>query len=428
MQFNNIKMKKYIIYKINITNLIIFVLFYFININNSLSIELINNNKYNSNLKYIQPNNIFSNDLNFNTQFEDYNFNIKFEENINEKIDSNLENQNLGQDTNQISNNINNGNNNTSDKITEFKRFSQEDFKYGNTPKFTITGNLPYEETHLNLLNTGLVFGGVTTLFVLQHIAQANTIWKNKSDFKILEDGSYAIYADKPGHVIGTYLASYAMTEALMTSGVDWESSVVTGGLLGFAYNTYVEVLDGYGANFGFSPTDMYANAFGAGLYIAQFYSPFLQNVTPKFTYFPANWHGQKKRQPHDFFIDDYSSHTLWLSFNVHNLLPDNYKEYWPSWLELSLGYAARNLTVAYDPDNIYSHDPNATFRNNDVEGDPKFIIALDYNLVKLLPDGGSFWNWAKQTLNYFKLPAPAIEIGINGKTKFFLIYPFPIN
>jgi hypothetical protein len=60
------------------------------------------------------------------------------------------------------------------------------------------------------------------------------------------------------------------------------------------------------------------------------------------------------------------------------------------------------------------------------VWGNRKLIIALDYDLVKLLPDGGHFWNWLKQSLNYFKLPSPAIEIG--KPIRFYLLYPFPIQ
>ncbi len=113
-------------------------------------------------------------------------------------------------------------------------------------------------------------------------------------------------------------------------------------------------------------------------------------------------------------------------------MLDENLKEYWPQWLELSVGYAARNLTDPYCRDvngnPCFDLTQNFRYKGDRVWGDPKLIFALDYNLVKLLPDGGSFWNWAKQTLNFFKLPAPAIEIGINGKTRFFLLYPFPLN
>ncbi|MFY8161113.1 MAG: DUF2279 domain-containing protein [Candidatus Kapaibacteriota bacterium] len=302
------------------------------------------------------------------------------------------------------------------------------DYRYNNIQRYTVTGEMPNLKTDIKALNLGVVLGSLTAIFVLQHQAQANTIWKERIPFRIVEDGAYGLYSDKPGHVIGSYYTANTLTDALIISGVDWESSVITSGILGLAYMSYIEVLDGYGKGFGFSPSDMYANIFGAGLYVAQYYSPFLQNITPKYTYFPSNWFGQRKRQPHDFFIDDYSSQTLWLTFNMHNMLPESLANYWPDWLDVSLGYAARNLTEVYDPEKIYFHDPNVTFRNNQVEGDPKFIISLDYNLVKLLPDGGSFWNWAKQTLNFFKFPAPALEIGYDGKSKLYLIYPFPIK
>lgn len=102
-------------------------------------------------------------------------------------------------------------------------------------------------------------------------------------------------------------------------------------------------------------------------------------------------------------------------------MLPDDYKQYWLPWLQLSVGYAARNLS---DP-SIDGYDPSkATKFSNGVAGSPKLIIGLDYDLVKLLPDGIPLWNWLRQTLNYFKLPAPAIEISEQG-TRFMLMYPF---
>ncbi|MDR3628245.1 MAG: hypothetical protein P4L45_15485, partial [Ignavibacteriaceae bacterium] len=56
-----------------------------------------------------------------------------------------------------------------------------------------------------------------------------------------------------------------------------------------------------------------------------------------------------------------------------------------------------------------------------------RYVIGLDYNLVRLLPDGGWFWNWFRQTLDYIKFPAPALEFSPGG-TKFKLLYPFKIS
>jgi len=294
------------------------------------------------------------------------------------------------------------------------------DFYWADSKKYSLNGALPNLENDINTA----YFLGLSTVTVgfmaAQHIYQANTIWKDQAEFKILEDGQYALYADKAGHVFGGYFMSYMYTELFSSTGISWELSNILGATIGLTYQTYVEVLDGYGSNFGFSPSDMYANIFGAGFFLAQHYVPFLQNFTPKFMYIPADAHGQMKRQPHFAFIDDYSSHTLWMSVNVHNLLPEDYNQYWPKWLQLSFGYAVRNLCDPLDPNSDCSKSFPAT---ETVYGDRKFVIALDYNLVEIIPEVGAPFDWFVQSLNYIKLPSPAIEFG--EQTKFMLIYPF---
>lgn len=303
--------------------------------------------------------------------------------------------------------------------------FSQEEFQYAGVPRYTITGRMPLKETKINALNFSIFAGVFTGFMVGQHIAQMETIWKEQGEFKFYEDGRYALWADKAGHIFGCYFTSYMLSELFMMSGFSWDAATLWGGLLGLGYSTYVEILDGYGKNWGFSPSDWYADVAGAALFIGQKYFPVLQNFTPKFMYVPANWHGELKRKPSDFFIDDYSSHSLWLSVNVYNLLPDKLKQYWLPWLEISFGYAARNLCDPINPEN--QCDPNRSFAMyEDVWGSPRFIIALDYNLAQILPDGPKFWNWLRQSLNYFKFPSPAIEIG--RETRFYLLYPFSLN
>ncbi|MCL5991297.1 MAG: YfiM family protein [Bacteroidetes bacterium] len=308
---------------------------------------------------------------------------------------------------------------------------SREKFIYSDNPRYLIDGTLPNESTKIKLIPS-LILGGVYAgVLYAQHVAQMNTIWKQQTNFRFLEDGRYALWADKAGHIFGCYFTSYLWSETLMLLGFSWDTSTLIGSILGFAYSTYVEILDGFGANWGFSPSDEIANFFGAGFFLAQHYIPYLQNFTPKFIYIPANWHGERRRHPSDMFIDDYSSHTIWMSVNMHNILPKSVKDYWPSWLDLSFGYAVRNLCAPNSPDG-YQCDLNRAEKfydkngNLEVIGSPKFLIALDYDLVKLLPDDGPVWNWLRQSLNMFKLPSPTLEIG--AVTRFYLMYPFPIK
>ncbi len=297
------------------------------------------------------------------------------------------------------------------------------EFLYADNQRFSLSGNPPFRKTHLKLVPSILFGTGLTAVFIAQHIGQLNTIWKDMGNFRFVEDITQDLWVDKFGHFYGAYFTGYLLSETLIEVGMSWDAASTWGGVLGLSYSTYVEILDGFGKNWGFSPSDFYADFTGAAFFIGQHYFPVLQNFTPKFIYIPAEWFGDKSRQPSSMFIDDYSSQTFWLSVNVYNFLPDNYKEYWPSWLQLSLGYTARNLCEP-KPNAGYDCDPNSDVKTQFVWGSPRYIVALDYDLVKLLPDGPNFWNWFKQTLNHFKLPSPAIEFSKN-KTRFYLIFPF---
>lgn len=326
--------------------------------------------------------------------------------------------------------NINTSSTILNDEDSLSKRLNYKDYKYGNRQRYTLTGYSPYVDTQIsksNLILVGSIFGA---FFIGQHIWQEETIWKDKASFKVKEDAIYSIYLDKCGHFFGGYIMSYTFNETLLAVGFGNDDAILWGSVLGLAYQTYIEILDGYGANYGFSPSDFYTDVVGSVFYYAQQKVPILQNFTPKFHYYPAEWHGEHSRKPHDMFIDDYSSQTFYVSVNVHNLLPDKLAKYWPDWLELTFGYAARNLSIN-DPNysgiipypNTYPY--SASYGK--AWGNPKYIVGLDYDLVKLLPDGGNAWNWFKQSLNYVKLPSPAIEFS-RDKPKLFLMYPFQIK
>ncbi len=307
-------------------------------------------------------------------------------------------------------------------------RMNRADFLYGDSYRFTITGTLPPIKNNTSLsgyIYTGL---GVSALFVGQHIAQSNTIWKRKTHFRVIEDGSYGLYVDKGGHFVSAYLSAYMLGEAMFAADMNEKTSKLVGGLLGLGYISYIEIMDGFGEDFGFSPSDWYFNAAGASFYLLQSYVPAFENVTPKFTYISAELHGDHKRVPHDFFVDDYASQTFWLSFNIHNMLPENLQKYWLPWLNISVGYAARNLKMVNpnDPNSYNDKVPNWGNRELGYYGEPRFIIALDYDLTKMIPESKyGFVNWLVQSVNHFKLPAPAVEFDIQGRARFVLLYPF---
>lgn len=312
----------------------------------------------------------------------------------------------------------------------------REEFKYANSYRYTLLGELPPKDTKLNTTRTIAVGTTIGALFTIQHIAQAQSIWNNPDSennilkFNVVEDGAYGLYVDKAGHFVSGYDASYLFGEAFFLTGMDVRDATLWGGVFGWIYLNYIEVMDGFAVNFGFSPSDVYLNTAGSLFYILQYYIPYLQNITPKFTYFSADLHGQYPREERIYWVDDYSSQTFWLSFNIHNMLPKNLQKYWPAWIDLSLGYAARSMCGAcekYD----YSQVAVSNYdwgKWSPTLGSPKYIVSLDWNLTQIFPDKGPGWlNWTKQTLNLFKWPSPAVEFSRDAPPRYFITYPFPL-
>jgi hypothetical protein len=294
-------------------------------------------------------------------------------------------------------------------------RYTAQEFTYADTRAYTIDGTMPRRTTEWQLVPTIITGGVYTSLVAGLHIYQSQKVWADKASFRILDDFDVDLLADKGGHFLAGYTMSKFSADALMASGVSRNDAMLGGMAMGFGYQLYVEIMDGFGKNWGFSPTDVLFNGIGAGLFIAQHYAPVLQNFTPKATFFPAPWFGEKKRfYATDIWVDDYSAWTWWVSVNVHNLLPKTIQPYYPSWLNIAVGYTARNL----DWD-------DATRR---------IIISLDYDLTKILPEGGAFWNWIRQYVNLIKLPAPAIEFTLSPSwgyvrpPRFYLLFPFKIG
>jgi hypothetical protein len=301
--------------------------------------------------------------------------------------------------------------------LTQSKFLPPGKFTYAGQRRYTLDGLLPNLQTEIRptkaMIFGGIYLGTITWL----HIHQANAWWsKDRGKFHFEEDWVYALQVDKAGHFYGGYLISYLMSEGLIASGLSWDDATVWGTVLGIAYQTYVETEDGFAKYWGFSPTDWYADVTGSLFFIAQHYVPALQNITPKWQYVPSEWTGKPVISRPRTFIDDYNSSTFWWSINIYNILPQNLKQYWVPWLDISLGYGADAIDAAASSNG--PPDQLATRR---------FMIGLDYNLVQLLPRGGWFWNWFRQSLNFIKFPSPAIEFK-NNVTSFYLMYPFRIS
>lgn len=289
-------------------------------------------------------------------------------------------------------------------------------FTYAGDKRVTIDGYIPLDSTVFRPVPTAVIGTLYAGAIVGLYINQKQNWWSNeRRSFHFQEDWVSALQVDKFGHAFGGYSSAYLMREGLLYSGLDDESAHIYGALFGLAYQTYVEAGDGFAMDWGFSPSDFYYDAIGAGYFLAQYYMPQLQNFTPKWQYIPSELVGRPKIDRPRTFLDDYNSTTFFMSIDVYNLLPAGYKKYWVPWLALAIGYGGDAIDFKPDPNG----PPDQLSKR-------RYVLSLDVNLTRLIPDGPPLLNWVRQCFNHIKVPTPSVEITSSG-AKFYMLYPFKI-
>ncbi len=289
------------------------------------------------------------------------------------------------------------------------RRLRPSEYRYAGSPRYTLTGDMPLRSTQLQPLPMAITAGVVAGAVTGVHIYQANAWWHDPQHFHFYTDWTYAAQADKFGHMFAGYFTSYLGYEALVASGFAHSTAAWLSPALSYSWMTYVELEDGF-SRFGFDPTDQLSNTVGVGLFVAQQFIKPLQNVRLKWSYYPAGYLDEGYLGHDRIIVDDYNGQTVWLALKLGDILPSSLQ--WPRWLQLAVGYGATNV------DNW--EGPNMTGRLLDPHR--RLLVALDYSLVDMLPDLGTFGNWIVQTLDYIHLPAPALQI--LPEVKFYIAFP----
>jgi len=307
-------------------------------------------------------------------------------------------------------------------ETTDSVYLTRDEFRFADDPRYTLSGGTPRRHTQVQPVSAIALGTAYTGLFVFLNYQMSNSWWQRNVDFRVIEDGDYARYADKVGHMYTGYVSSTVCGDLLMECGFDYTTSTWLGAAMGLGYMTYVEYQDGHGANWGFSPSDALANTAGAAIYVARNLSPFAQNFMPRWSYMPVQVVGEQPTNGRDVTVlDDYNATTFWIACNVHNLLPENLQKYWPDWMMISAGYGISNYEV-------YPANPDGSLSPSPLPIKRRFLLGIDYNWVKILPEATSmgFLNYLRQGLNYVRLPGPTLEFGDDG-VRFGLFYPFAI-
>jgi len=226
---------------------------------------------------------------------------------------------------------------------------------------------------------------------VAVHIYQANSWWQDQStSFKIVNDWKYALWLDKMGHFFGTNLIAHGLSASFEATNLTIEQSAIYASIGALAFELFVEIEDGFGPQWGFSPGDAGADILGAAYSLGQYYYPTLKHIQPRVSYYPSDKLLAGKH-PGGNIIDDYVGQKYWLAFRMKELLPKSIANYWPSFLMISVGMGLRDW-------------------NGFGVGKQDVFIALDFD-AETIPLHGKFWQFIKNTLNYIHFPMPGIRI-----------------
>ena len=251
-----------------------------------------------------------------------------------------------------------------------------------------------------------------------------NALWyqnQPRSSFHFFDDNDQWLQVDKVGHVYSAYVASNASMEMWRWAGLERNQRIWLGGLGGVAYQSVIEILDGFSSEYGFSVGDFASNILGSAVFVGQEFAWDEQKIKIKFSFHNKNYPSADLEARADKlygksaaerFMKDYNGQSYWVSANLHSLTG---QEKFPQWLNIAIGYGAENMfggteNIARDKEG------NITFDRRDIKRYRQWYLSpdIDFTRIRTNKKGVKIFLFV---LNSFKLPAPGLELS-NGKLK----------
>lgn len=240
-----------------------------------------------------------------------------------------------------------------------------------------------------------------------------------QSNFRFFNDNGEWLQLDKIGHAYSAYAESKASMELWRWTGINRKKRILLGGFSGAAYQTVIEILDGFSAEWGWSWGDFASNVAGSGLLVAQEFAWDEQRIQFKFSFHRKSYRDNSlnsrstelfgKSEP-ERFLKDYNGQTYWLSTTLKPFFPQSKI---PEWFQISVGTGAEGLFGAnsnFDTDKL----GNVTFSRPDIQRFRQWYLAPDIDLSRIKTKKRGI-KMALNILNIFKFPMPSLEYSKNG-------------
>ncbi len=269
----------------------------------------------------------------------------------------------------------------------------------------------PYNKKRVNLVAAGNILA-----YTIGMAGLYSTWYKNypQSNFHTFNDIDEWKGIDKIGHVYSAYAESKASMELWRWTGVSRKKRIWLGGMSGAAYQSVIEILDGFSSEWGWSWGDFGANMLGSGLLVSQELAWDEQRIQMKWSFHRKNYKdaGLNLRSNDIFgssnterFLKDYNGQTYWLSTSIKPFFPNSNL---PAWLQISIGTGAEGL---YGARKNYALDKlgNEIFNRQDLPRYRQWYIAPDIDLTKIKTNKKAL-KVALNILNIMKFPTPSLE------------------
>ena len=279
---------------------------------------------------------------------------------------------------------------------------------------------------HFNKQHLYLVAGAHVALWAGSYVA-LNKAWYAdypRTSFHFFNDNSEWNQMDKLGHAWTSYQVSRVSAETWKWTGMPTRAAVLLGSASAMAYQSIIEIQDGFSSQWGFSWGDMTANFVGAAGYAAQELGWKEQRVIIKLSYFPYQYEPALKARRDQLFgsslperiLKDYNSQTYWLSANISSFLPSSHV---PRWINLSVGYGSELMLGGTE--NVWIDKTGSYHDRRDITRYRQFFLSPDIDFTRI-HTRKKFVRGLLFALNTIKMPAPTIELS-KGKLRLFALY-----
>jgi len=240
-----------------------------------------------------------------------------------------------------------------------------------------------------------------------------------RSSFHFFNDAGEWLQMDKAGHMLDSYTVGKVGFRAMQWAGMENNKAIWYGAGIGYAFQTTLEVFDGFSSEWGFSVSDIAANTVGTAILISQQLAWNEQRFGLKYSFHQSDYSHYRpnelgKNLPENI-LKDYNGLTYWLTINPYSWMRPESK--FPRWISVAIGYGAEGMIGGESNPDVVDGNPVPHFDRY-----RQYYVSLDFDLERI-PTQSKFLSRVFKLINFIHLPAPAIEFNNGHKTKFYGLF-----